>query len=150
MRIAIGSDHAGFPMKEIIKEYLRSLGHEVLDMGTHSAQSVNYAEFAEKVAREVASGRAQRGILICGTGIGMAIAANKVGGIRAALVHSEYTAKMAAMHNNANIITFGGRVEGPQEAKIFVKIWLETPFEGGRHNKRLEKITEMEEKCKEG
>ncbi len=150
MRIAIGSDHAGFPMKEIIKEYLRSLGHEVLDMGTHSAQSVNYAEFAEKVAREVASGRAQRGILICGTGIGMAIAANKVGGIRAALVHSEYTAKMAAMHNDANIITFGGRVEGPQEAKRFVKIWLETPFEGGRHNKRLEKITEMEEKCKEG
>ena len=150
MRIAIGSDHAGFPMKEIIKEYLRWLGHEVLDMGTHSAQSVNYAEFAEKVAREVASGRAQRGILICGTGIGMAIAANKVEGIRAALVHSEYTAKMAAMHNNANIITFGGRVEGPQEAKRFVKIWLETPFEGGRHNKRLEKITEMEEKCKEG
>ena len=150
MRIAIGSDHAGFPMKEIIKEYLRSLGHEVLDMGTHSAQSVNYAEFAEKVAREVASGRAQRGILICGTGIGMSIAANKVEGIRAALVHSEYTAKMAAMHNNANIITFGGRVEGPQEAKRFVKIWLETPFEGGRHNKRLEKITEMEEKCKEG
>jgi len=150
MRIAIGSDHAGFPMKEIIKEYLRSLGHEVLDMGTHSAQSVNYAEFAERVAREVASGKAQRGILICGTGIGMSIAANKVEGVRAALVHSEYTAKMAAMHNNANIITFGGRVEGPEEAKRFVKIWLETPFEGGRHNKRLEKIIEMEEKCKEG
>ena len=150
MRIAIGADHAGFPMKEIIKEYLRSLGHEVLDMGTHSAQSVNYAEFAERVAREVASGKVQRGILICGTGIGMSIAANKVEGVRAALVHSEYTAKMAAMHNNANIITFGGRVEGPEEAKRFVKIWLETPFEGGRHNKRLEKIIEMEEKCKEG
>ena len=137
-------------MKEIIREFLEEMGHEVLDQGTHSTQSVNYAEFAEKVARKVAEGEAERGIIICGTGIGMSIAANKVEGIRAALVHSEYTARMAAMHNNANIITFGGRVESPEEAKNFVRIWLETPFEGGRHNLRLGKIKEMEEKCKEG
>ncbi len=137
-------------MKEVIKEFLSEMGHEVLDMGTHSTSSVNYAEFAEAVARAVASGEAERGILICGTGIGMSIAANKVEGIRAALVHSEYTAKMAALHNNANIITFGGRVESPEEGKRFVKIWLETPFEGGRHTQRLRKIEEMEEKCKEG
>ncbi len=126
------------------------MGHQVLDMGTHSTDSVNYAEFAEAVARAVASGKAHRGVLICGTGIGMSIAANKVEGVRAALVHSEYTARMAALHNNANVITFGGRVESPEEAKRFVKIWLETPFEGGRHTRRLKKIEEMEEKCKEG
>ncbi len=150
MRIAIGSDHAGFPMKEIIKEYLRELGHEVMDLGTHSTSSVNYVEFAEAVARAVARGEAERGVLICGTGIGMSIAANKVEGIRAALVHSEYTARMAAMHNDANILTFGGRVESPEEGKRFVKTWLETPFEGGRHLQRLGKIGELEEKCKEG
>ncbi len=150
MKIAIGSDHAGFELKENVKDYLKELGHEVLDLGTHSTESVNYPEYAEKVAKAVSKGEAERGILICGTGIGMSIAANKVEGIRAALVHSVYTAKMASRHNNANIITFGGRIESPEEARAFVKAWLETPYEGERHNKRLFKIKELEEKCKGG
>ncbi|MCD6454786.1 MAG: ribose 5-phosphate isomerase B [Candidatus Aminicenantes bacterium] len=147
MKIAIGADHAGFELKEKVKKFLIDSGHEVLDLGTNSTESVNYAEYAEKVARAVSEGKTERGILICGTGIGMSIAANKIKGIRAALVHSIYTAKMASRHNNANIITFGGRIESPEEARAFIMAWLETPYEGERHDKRLNKIKELEENC---
>ncbi len=150
MKIAIGADHAGFKLKEEIKKFLTVQGIEPLDLGTYSENSVNYAEYAEKVALAVAKKETDRGILICGTGIGMSIAANKVAGIRAALVHSIYTAKMASQHNKANIICFGGRVESPEDAKGFIEIWLETPYEGERHQERLSKIEELEKKCKGG
>jgi len=150
MRIAIGADHAGFRLRKEIKEFLTAQGIESLDLGTYSEESVNYAEYAEKVALAVAKKEADRGILVCGTGIGMSIAANKVAGIRAALVHSVYTAKMASQHNNANIICFGGRIESPEDAEEFIRTWLETPYEEERHQERLSKIKELEKKCKGG
>ena len=149
MKIAIGADHAGFELKEKIKAYLEGKGYQVEDVGTHSRERVNYVEYALKVAEMVAAGKADKGILICGTGIGMSIAANKVKGIRAALVHSLYTARMAAAHNNANIITMGGRIEPPEEAYRFVEEWLSTPFEGGRHSVRIASIHEYENKRQE-
>ena len=149
MKIAIGSDHAGFDLKEYLKGYLEKKGHTLIDVGTYERKSVNYVDYALKVAEMVASGGAEKGILICGTGIGMCIAANKVRGIRAALVHSLYTARMAALHNNANVITMGGRIETPEEAAEFVDTWLTTPFEGGRHEERLNKIKEYEKSIKE-
>ena len=145
MKIAIGADHGGYRLKEEIKKHLLEWGHEVADMGCHSADSVDYPDYAAPVAREVARGRYDRGILICGTGIGMSIAANKVKGVRCALVHDVYSAKMTRLHNDSNVLALGERVIGPGLAVEIVKTWLDTPFEGGRHKRRLEKIGVLEE-----
>ena len=147
--IALGADHGGYALKEVVKEFLRSEGYEVLDVGTFDETSVDYPDFAEKVARAVLAGEAQRGILLCGTGIGMSIAANKIPGIRAAHVQDPYSARMARAHNDANILTFGGRVVGPELAKEIVRAYLTAEFEGGRHVRRLEKIRTLEEGRKE-
>ncbi|RLE20754.1 MAG: ribose 5-phosphate isomerase B [Acidobacteria bacterium] len=146
MKIAIGSDHGGFVLKEIVKGYLIDKGYDIEDLGCDSNESVDYPDFALKVAEKVASGAFEKGILMCGTGIGISISANKVKGIRAALCHDHLTASLAARHNNANILCMGGRTTGPETAKDIVEAWLNTSFEGGRHSRRLAKIAEME--CK--
>ncbi len=140
MKIAIGSDHGGFELKEQIKPLIVELGHEVEDVGCYSMDSVDYPEQAKKVSKMVADGEADRGILICGTGIGMSMAANRFEGIRAALCHELFTARMSREHNDANILCMGGRVIGPGLAKEMVKIWLATEFEGGRHKRRIDMI----------
>jgi ribose 5-phosphate isomerase B len=145
MKIAIGSDHAGFELKEHIKGILPPREYEVTDVGTHSPDSVDYPDLGFEVARRVAAGEADRGILICGTGIGMSIAANKVRGIRAALVHDLYTAAQSRRHNDANVLVLAGRVTGKGLAEEIVKTWLSTEFEGGRHLGRLRKIETFEE-----
>lgn len=144
--IGITSDHGGRELKHLVSEYLRNQGYEVLDLGVdrHDGTSVDYPEYAAKLAHEVASGNVQRGIAICGTGIGMSIAANKVAGIRAALVWDEFTARMARQHNDANILCLGERVLNHTRALDLVRIWLETPFEGGRHLQRVKKIADLE------
>lgn len=144
MVIAIGSDHGGFHLKEDIKEYLLELGYTYEDFGTHSTASVDYPDIAQAVAKEVASGAFSRGILICGTGIGIGISANKVHGIRAALCHDTFSARAARAHNNANILTMGERVIGKGLARDIVKIWLETEFDGGRHAIRVDKIEKLD------
>lgn len=146
MRIAVGADHGGFRRKEDIVKYLKSLGHSVKDMGAVSEDSVDYPDYARHVARAVKSGRAKRGVLVCGTGIGMCIAANKVPGIRAASVWSEKTAKLAAEHNGANVLCLSGRLFKAPALRRMVKAWLSTPFGGGRHQRRLDKISAMEKK----
>jgi ribose 5-phosphate isomerase B len=140
LKIAIGADHAGYELKEEVRRGLEEAGHEVRDLGTHSETSVDYPDFAVAVARAVASGEADRGILICGTGIGMAITANRVRGVRAASCSDCYSARMARAHNDANVLTFGARVVGPGLAGELVRAFLETGFEGGRHERRVEKI----------
>ena len=143
-RIAIGSDHGGFRLKEEVKAYLVKQGYTVQDMGTSTEESVDYPDFAAAVARAVQQKRVELGILICGTGIGMAITANKFRGIRAAVVHDAYTAAMSRRHNDANVITFGGRVVGAGVAFSIVDAWLGNQFEGGRHSRRLDKIRVFE------
>lgn len=145
--IAIGSDHAGFQMKEAIKRYLEEWKLAYEDLGPSDEASVDYPVFGERVAMAVASGRAERGIVICGSGIGISIAANKVKGIRAALVHDPHTAYLSRAHNDANVLALGGRLIKEELAREIVKKWLDTPFEGGRHQKRLDLIKGMEEKC---
>lgn len=140
MRVAIGSDHAGFEMKESLKEYVKSLGHEVEDFGAPSSDPVDYPDIGYRVARDVASGRFDRGVLICGTGIGMSIVANKVPGVRAALVGDVETARLAREHNDANVLTLGARVIRLELAREIVRIFLDTGFAGGRHARRVEKI----------
>ncbi len=147
MRIAIGSDHAGFPLKERIKNFLIEKGHEVIDFGTTSRDSTHYPLFAKEVSLAVQRGEAERGILVCGTGIGMSITANKFKGVRAALCFNEYMARMSRLHNDANVLCLGDRVLGEELALSIVEVWLETPFEGGRHTKRLELIKEIESGC---
>ncbi len=144
MRIAIGSDHAGFPLKEELRAFLEEEGHEVLDMGNHSSESVDYPIYCVKVARAVAEGRADRGIVLGGSGQGEQIAANKVHGIRAALCNDLYTASLSRGHNDANVLGMGARIVAPTLAKEIVRVWLATPFEGGRHVKRLEQISAIE------
>ena len=138
MKIAIGSDHGGFDMKEIVATFLRDLGHEVEDVGCYSRDSVDYPEIADKVCTLVQDGTCLQGILICGTGIGVSIAANRHRDIRAALCHEAYTARMSRQHNNANILCFGGRVLGIEIALDVVGTWVETAFEGGRHQRRID------------
>ncbi len=140
MRIAIGSDHAGFQHKAALIPWLEDQGYEVHDYGTFSEESTDYPDYAVEVAWAVSTKRADRGILICGTGIGVAITANKVSGVRAANCCSEEMARLAREHNNANILTFGGRLVSLELAKEMVEIFLITPFEGGRHQRRVEKI----------
>ncbi len=140
----MGSDHAGYPLKEKIKEFLLRDGHEVMDFGALSEDSSHYPLFARDVALAVQRGEAERGILVCGTGIGMSIAANKFRGVRAALCVNEYMARMSRKHNDANILCLGDRVLGEELALSIVSVWLETPFEGGRHTVRIELIDKIE------
>lgn len=143
MKIAIGNDHVAVEMKKEITEYLLSLGHEVVNMGTDSTERCDYPVYGEKVAREVAEGRADRGITICGTGVGISLAANRVKGIRAVVCSEPYSAALSRQHNNTNVLSFGARVIGPELAKMIVKAWLEAEFEGGRHAKRVAMLDEI-------
>ena len=145
MKVAIGCDHGGLHLKEDIKSLLADGGYEVTEFGTNSTDSVDYPDIAVPVANAVANGEFERGILICGTGIGIGIAANKVKGIRAALCHDTFSAHASREHNNANILTMGERIIGPGLARDIVKIWLTTEFEGGRHERRVAKIADIEE-----
>jgi ribose 5-phosphate isomerase B len=142
--VAIGADHAGFPLKETLKEYLRELGQEVVDCGTGSTEAVDYPDFALAVAELVAQGRVQRGIVVDGAGLGSCIAANKIPGVRATLCYDQSTAVNSREHNDSNVLTLGAGLIGPTLAKQIVKTWLETSFAGGRHARRVEKITEIE------
>ncbi len=146
MQIGIACDHGGFELKEELKTYLRSIGHEPVDLGTFSKDSVDYPDYAIQVAEKVSKGDLEKGILICGTGIGMSIVANKIRGVRAALANDLYSARFCREHVDANILVLGGRIVGKELAKEIVKIWIETPFAGGRHQRRLEKIEALEEK----
>jgi len=144
--IIIGSDHGGLALKTALNSYLKRRGYEVADAGTNGDASVDYPDFGQKVAETVIAGEAELGILICGTGIGMSITANKFPGIRAALVTDVFMARMAKEHNNANILVLGGRVLDEQKACDLVGAWLDATFEGGRHQGRLDKITVLEQK----
>jgi len=144
MKIALGSDHRGFEVKRRIAAVLQQMGHEVEDVGPHSKDSVDYPDYAFKVALAVSEGRAQRGVLICGTGIGMCIAANKVKGVRAAPCHDSITAEMSRRHNDANVLSLSADLLGEELIERMLRIWLETEFESGRHARRVEKITRFE------
>jgi ribose 5-phosphate isomerase B len=145
MKVAIGSDHAGFQAKEELKVLLRALGHQAEDVGTTGEVSVDYPDYAEKVAKKVAAGEADRGVLVCGTGIGMSIAANKVPGVLAAVVTDEKTAELSRRHNNANVFCAGARILPVVKIAEALKVWLQTPFEEGRHQKRIDKIRGLEQ-----
>lgn len=142
--IAIGSDHAGLPLKEEIIKHFREKGIEFKDYGTYTTESVDYSDYGRKVALSVQSGECEKGIVICGTGIGISIAANKVKGIRASLCTNSYMAKMTRMHNDSNILALGQRVTGVGVALDIVDTWLNTSFEGGRHQRRIDKIKDIE------
>ena len=144
MKIAIGADHTAVGLKSIIKDHLSSLGHEVEDVGPYSEESTDYPLFAEKVSKRVQSGEADKGILICGTGIGMSIAANKFDGIRAAAVSEPFSARATREHNDANIVCFGSRVVGSELAKMIVDTFLGADYEGGRHQNRIDQIKSFE------
>jgi ribose 5-phosphate isomerase B len=144
MRIAVGADHAGYELKEKLKFHLEHLGYTVDDCGTVSSDSCDYPDFAHAVACRVASGAAQRGVLVCGSGIGMAIAANKTPGIRAANITSEYEARMSREHNDLNVLTMGSRILAEEKAMVILDVWLNTRFAGGRHQQRLEKLAGLE------
>ena len=145
MKIAIGNDHVALEMKKEIRAYLESKGIEVLDVGTDSPERFNYPVSGYRVARLVADGKADGGVLICGTGVGISLAANKVRGIRACVCSDPYTAKLSKQHNNTNIIAFGARVIGVEMAEMIVDEWLNARFEGGRHQRRVDMISEIEE-----
>lgn len=144
-KVAIGSDHAGFALKEGVREYLQSLGYEVEDCGTHSEQPADYPDYAKKVGERVAGKSAATGIVICGTGLGVAIAANKVTGIRAATCNNTLLARFARAHNDANVLAMGGRIVDRAQAEKILDTWFSTSFAGGRHEQRVEKITAIEE-----
>jgi ribose 5-phosphate isomerase B len=143
MKIALSSDHAGFDLKEAIKEHFKLYKYDYTDFGPADSDSTDYPKFAYKVAKAVVGGEYDRGILICGTGIGMCITANKVKGIRAALAYNARTAELSRLHNNANILCLGGRELSPEQALEIVEIWIKTPFEGGRHQNRLDMISKL-------
>lgn len=146
MKIGIGSDHGGFELKEIIKGFLADEKVEFVDLGPDSEASVDYPIYGQRVAEAVADGTVDRGIAICGTGVGISIAVNKVPGIRGSLCTNEYMAEMTRRHNDSNVLILGGRVIGSELAKNIVKVWLYTEFEGGRHQRRLDMIGEIEKK----
>lgn len=145
MKIAVASDHGGFPLKKSLISFLQKKGIEVLDRGNHGTESVDYPDYAIEVAKAVSSKNADAGLLLCGTGIGMCIVANKFRGVRAAVVSDAFSAKMAKEHNNANILCLGGRVVDEDKARDIVSAWLDAQFEGGRHENRLKKIREVED-----
>jgi ribose 5-phosphate isomerase B len=148
--VAIGNDHAGYPLKQHLLGTLAALGWEVNDLGSHDEESVDYPAVCAQVGREVVAGRADRGIVIGGSGQGEQIAANKVPGVRAALCNDLYTARMSREHNDANVLSLGGRIVGFGLADEIVKLWLETPFEGGRHQRRIDQIHEIEREGRAG
>jgi ribose 5-phosphate isomerase B len=148
MRIALASDHAGYTEKERLKALLTDLGVEFDDLGTASEESVDYPDYARKVAEQVAHGRVEQGLLVCGSGTGMAITANKVPGVRAAVAWSEEIARLARQHNNANVLAIGARTTPPDEIPKIVRAWFATEFEGGRHAARVEKICDVERTAK--
>ena len=142
--IALACDHAALDMKKEIMSLLDEMGLTYKDFGTYEAKSCDYPVYGSRAARAVASGECDRGILICGTGIGMSLVANKTPGIRCVVCSEPYSAKLSRMHNNSNVLAFGARVIGPDLAKMITRIWLETPFEGGRHQRRIDMITSIE------
>jgi ribose 5-phosphate isomerase B len=146
MRIIVGSDHRGFQVKQKVIDLVRRLGHEVIDEGTNGSGSVDYPDVAARVGSTVSKGEVERGILICGTGIGMSIAANKFPGVRAAPCHDDLTAEMSRRHNDLNVLCLSADMLGEKLIDRMVEIWLNTPFEGGRHARRVDKIAELEQK----
>lgn len=144
MKIVIGSDHGGFDLKQVLIPYLEEKGFSVTDVGCYDTASVDYPDIAEKACSLITSGEAAWGVLICGTGIGISMAANKIRGIRCALVSNEYSAEMTKRHNNANMLALGGRVTGPDLAKNILNAYINAEFEGGRHEMRIDKITALE------
>ncbi len=144
MRIAIGADHAGVALKDELKHLLDQRGDSYTDFGTHGTDSVDYPDFAAQVAREVASGACDRGLLVCGSGVGMAMAANKIAGIRAAVATDVETARLSRSHNDANVLAVGARLTPPTLARELVGAFLDTPYEGGRHQRRIDKITALD------
>ena len=144
MRIAIGNDHTAVDLKNIIVDYLTELGYDVINLGTDSRESCDYPVYGEKVGRAVADGQADLGIAICGTGVGISLAAIKVKGVRACVCSEPYSAKLSRMHNNSNVLAFGARVVGDELAKMIVKEWLDAEFEGGRHQRRVDMLMEIE------
>jgi ribose 5-phosphate isomerase B len=145
VRVAIGSDHAGFALKAHLSETLRSLGHQVDDLGTDSEEPVDYPPICAAVGRAVAKGEAERGVVLGGSGQGEQMTANKIRGVRAALCNDLYTARMSREHNDANVLSIGARIVAPQLADEILTLWLTTPFEGGRHERRIALIAEIEE-----
>jgi len=149
VNIIIGADHAGYALKEAVKDALSAAGCRLVDAGTRGEESVDYPDYGVLAAEGVSSGRFERGILVCGSGVGMAIVANKFPGVRAALCLDEETARLSRQHNDSNVLVLAGRKTDPDTAGRIVRAWLETPFEGGRHQKRLDKIRELEQRlCK--
>jgi ribose 5-phosphate isomerase B len=144
MRVAIGADHRGFDIRVKLVELVQRLGHEVIDVGAFTPDAVDYPDIAADVAHNVSHGEVDRGILVCGTGLGMCIAANKVNGVRAAPCHDDITAEMSRRHNDANVLCLSADMLGERLIDRMVEIWLTTPFEGGRHARRIDKITELE------
>jgi RpiB/LacA/LacB family sugar-phosphate isomerase len=142
MKIAIGSDHAGYEVKEDVKGRLKALGHDVTDFGTNSTERTDYPDYAHAVGKAVASGQSERGVLVCATGIGVCIAANKVRGIRAALAYSEDTARLSRAHNDSNVLCLGARTMDEGLVMRMLEIWLVTPFDGGRHKPRVDRLEE--------
>lgn len=149
MKIAMGNDHTAISMKEAVKAHLETRGIEVSDLGTNSTESCDYPVYGEKVGRAVAAGEADLGIVICGTGVGISLAANKVKGIRACVCSEPYTAKLSRMHNNSNVLAFGARVIGEEMAKMIVDSWLDAEYEGGRHQRRVNMLMEIENRSEE-
>ena len=147
MQIAVGSDHRGYQLKSRVIDTLHELGHSVYDAGTNGQTSVDYPDFALDVARRVARGEADRGILICGTGIGMAITANKVGGVRAATCHDDFTAEVCRRHNDVNVLCLSGDMLGERPIDGILNTWITTDFDGGRHARRVDKIRDAEASC---
>jgi len=150
MRIAVGTDHRGYSIRSKVIELVKRLGHEVEDVGSYSGDAVDYPDIAAAVARKVSHGEADRGILVCGTGMGMAIAANKFHGVRAAPCHDDLTAEMSRRHNDSNVLCLSADLLGQRLIDRMVELWLSTPFEGGRHARRVEKIRRLEEQCEKG
>lgn len=150
MKISLGSDHAGFELKADLRGYLAEQKVEVIDLGVYNEDPVDYPDIGASVAQKVSRGEVDRGILICGSGIGMSIVANRFPGVRAALCHDLYTARVSREHNDANLLILGGRLIGKGLAREILKVWLETGFQGGRHQRRLEKIRALEEKIPRG
>jgi ribose 5-phosphate isomerase B len=150
MKIGIGSDHAGFELKEDLREYLGEQNIEVADLGVKSEAPADYPDIGAAVAVKVARGEFDRGILICGTGLGMSIVANRFAGVRATLCHDVYTARMSREHNDSNLLVLGGRLTGKGLAREILKVWLESPFQGGNHERRLGKIKSLERRIAEG
>ena len=149
MKIGIGNDHSALELKAEIIGFLKEKGYEIVDFGTNSTESCDYPIYGEKVARAVAAGEVEKGILICGTGLGFSLAANKVEGIRAVVCSEPFTAKMSRAHNNCNILALGARVEGAELAKMIGDTWLSTEFEGGRHQRRVDMIMDIEKRNRE-